>query len=158
MPCIVFRTARICHSQFKCNYLKNEKDFLNFLFHFWKLRLILNILKEKMFVNTNVCPKLQTVKNLVRPLSKKRRFHSKHVKASQILANSLCECFSHVFFSFSAKLLWKMCLVVLGEVLGVFVNTLTTNGKYPVQDCKNFQLPIQMQLSGKRNIFSEFFV
>ena len=51
-----------------------------------------------------------------------------------------------------------MCLLVLGEVLGVFVNTLTTNGKYPVQDCKNFQLPIQMQLSGKRNIFSEFFV
>ena len=51
-----------------------------------------------------------------------------------------------------------MCLLVLGEVLGVFVNTLTTNGKYPVQDCKNFQLPIQMQLSRKRNIFSEFFV
>ena len=27
--------------------------------------------------------------------------------------------------------------LVLGETLGVFVTTLTADGKYPVQDCKN---------------------
>ena len=37
----------------------------------------------------------------------------------------------------------------LGEILQVFVNTLTPDGKYPVQDCENLQLPIQMQLSQK---------
>ena len=37
----------------------------------------------------------------------------------------------------------------LGEILQVFVNTLTADGKYPVQDCENLQLPIQMQLSQK---------
>ena len=45
-----------------------------------------------MIVIANVFLKLQTVKILVRPLSKKRRFRtridSEHVKASQILANS----------------------------------------------------------------------
>ena len=50
-----------------------------------------------------------------------------------------------------------MCPLVLGEILGVFVNTLTANDKYPVQDCDNFPLPTQMQLSEKRKTFSEFF-
>ena len=47
---------------------------------------------------------------------------------------------------------------MLGDVLVVFVNRLTADGKYPVQDRENFQLPIQMQLSEKRKTFSGFFV
>ena len=55
-------------------------------------------------------------------------------------------------------LIWKMSLLVLGEILWVLVNPSTLDGKYPVQDCENLQLPIQMQLSEKRKTFSEFFV
>ena len=51
-----------------------------------------------------------------------------------------------------------MSPLVFGEILGVFVNILTGDGKSNVQDCKNLQLPIQMQLSGKRKTFSQFFV
>ena len=51
-----------------------------------------------------------------------------------------------------------MSQLVLGETLVVFVNTLTVDGKYPVQDCENLQFPIQMQLSEKRKRFSQFFV
>ena len=51
-----------------------------------------------------------------------------------------------------------MSPLVLGEFLAVFANTLTADGKYPVQDCENLQLPIQMQLSEKRKTFSELFV
>ena len=40
-----------------------------------------------------------------------------------------------------------MSPLVLGEVLVVLVNRLTADGKYPVRDCENMQLPIQMQLS-----------
>ena len=44
-----------------------------------------------MIVIANLFPKLQTVKILVRPLSKKRRFRtrfdSQHVKASKMLGN-----------------------------------------------------------------------
>ena len=51
-----------------------------------------------------------------------------------------------------------MSPLVLGEILGVFVNTLTDDAKDPVQVCENLQLPIQMQLSEKRKSFFEFFV
>ena len=62
---------------FKCNYLKNEKLFLHFLFHFWNLHLILNNLKQKMTVIANVFHKLKTVKILVRPLSETRPFRTR---------------------------------------------------------------------------------
>ena len=51
-----------------------------------------------------------------------------------------------------------MSPVVLGEIVGVFVNTLTSDGKYPVQGCENLELPIQTQLSEKRKSFCEVFV
>ena len=51
-----------------------------------------------------------------------------------------------------------MSLQVLGEILGVFLNTFTADDKYPVQNCENFQLAIQSQLCWKQTSFSEFFV
>ena len=49
-----------------------------------------------------------------------------------------------------------MSPLVLGEILEVFIDTLTAYGKYPVQDCENLPFPIQMQLSEKPKSFSEF--
>ena len=116
-----------------------------------------------MIVIGNVFPKLETVKILVSPLSKKRRltrcFDSQHVKASQTLAKSPWEHFCHVFWSFSGKLIGKISPpIVLDSILGVLANTLTVDGKYPLQDCENLQLPIQMQLFEKEKTFSHFFV
>ena len=160
MTNVLLKIARISHFQFKCNYLDNEKHFLNFLFNFWNLHQILNILKEKMIVIDNLFPKLQTAKNLVRKLSKTRRFRarfdSQHVKASQIIPKSPLECFYPVFPSFSEKLIRKLSPLVLGEVLQVFANTLTPDEKHCVKDCKKFGLPIKMQLSEKQNFFSIF--
>ena len=51
-----------------------------------------------------------------------------------------------------------MSPLVLGEILGAFANTLTCEGKYPVQGCENLLLPIQMQLSEKRKPSSKVFV
>ena len=51
-----------------------------------------------------------------------------------------------------------MSVLVLSEILGVFVNTLTADGKYPCQDCENLQLPIQVHLFEKQKTFSPFFV
>ena len=159
---IKFKIAGICHSQFKCNYLKNENSFLKFLFHFCNLHKISNILKEKMIVIANVFPKLEIVKKFVRTLSKKRRFRkrfeSQLVKASQILAKSPWERFYHVFSSFWGKLIRKMSPLVTDEILGLFVNTLTADGKYPFEDWENLPLSIQMQFSDNWKIFSQFFV
>ena len=51
-----------------------------------------------------------------------------------------------------------MSPLMLGKILGVFVNTMTADGKYPIQDCENLQLPIEMQLSKNRKTLSQFFV
>ena len=111
----------------------NEKFFINFLFHFRNLHYILNILKDKMIVVANVFPKLQTVEILVISLSKKcrfrTRFDSQHVKASQILAKAQWEHLGAAFSSLFWKLIWKMSPLVLGEILGVFVNILTADEK-----------------------------
>ena len=153
-----FRNWKKLPSQFKCNYIKNEKRSLNFLFHFLNLHQILNILNNKMIVIDNVFPKLHTVKDLVRPLSKKRSFRilfdSQHVKGYQTLLKSSWEHFYHFFKSLWDELIWKMPLLVVFLVVGVFVNTLTGDDKYPLRNCETLQLPIQIQLSKKRKIFS----
>ena len=66
--------------------------------------------------------------------------------------------FFSCFPSFWGKLILKMYLLVLGKILGVFVNTLTADGMYPLEDWENLTLSMQMQLSEKRKTFSEFFV
>ena len=110
-PDYKFWIVPICRSLFKCSCVKNKKLFLNFLFHLWNLHQILNIFKEKNIVIANVFPKLQTVKDLVRPLSKKRRlktsFDSEHVKGSQKLVTSKWEHFYHIFQSVWGKLFRK---------------------------------------------------
>ena len=49
-----------------------------------------------------------------------------------------------------------MSPLVLGDILGVFVNVLTADAKYSVQDCDKLRLPIQMQLCQKPENFSQF--
>ena len=138
---ILFMIVRICHSQFKCNYLKNEKLFLNVWLHFRNLHQILNVPQKRVIVIANVFPKLQTVKNLVRSLSKKGRFSTRfdcqHVKASQILKTSPWGRFYLVFSSFPGKLIRELSLQDWDEILGVFVKTLTAEDKYRVLDWEN---------------------
>ena len=51
-----------------------------------------------------------------------------------------------------------MSPVLLGQILGMLLNRLFAEGKYPIEDWENFQFRIQMQLSETRKSFSEFFV
>ena len=82
---------------------KKRKTFSNFSFRLCNLHQNLNIFKPKMMLIANEFPKLETVKNLVRPLSKKRRFRksfdSQHVKESQTLVKSAWEHFYHFFIT-----------------------------------------------------------
>ena len=106
--------------------------------------------------------KLQNVKNVVRPLSKKHRsrtpFDSQHVKGSQTLVKSTSEQFHHYFSSLWDTLIRKISPLVICQILGVFLNKLTANDKYLVLDCVNLSNPIQVQLSLEPTIFSDFFV
>ena len=91
-------------SQFPVPFLESTSNFKNF--------------EKKMMVLANVFPKLQTVKNFVTSLCKKRRFgtrlDSRHVKVSRILTKSGWECFYHVFSSIWGKLIWGISPLVLG--------------------------------------------
>ena len=48
---------------------------------------------------------------------------------------------------------WKISLLLNFEILGVFVNILTTDENYPFGDSGDLQFPIQMQLSEKAKTF-----
>ena len=149
-PSILRRTVRIFRSLFKWYYFKKEQLFLGFLFHFWNLHEHWNIFKKRKIVIANVFPKLETVKDLVRPLSKKHRFrtsfNSQHVKGSQTLLKSVWEHFYHIFPSLSGGIICKIFPLFKFNIVGVFVNTLTIDAKYPEPDCENLPFPIQMQL------------
>ena len=141
----------ICSSLSKCNYLKNGKVFLNFLFHLWNVHQILKIFEKEMIVIANVFPKLKTAKDLVKKLSRKRcfrtSFDSEVIHGCQTLVKFALEHPHHIFWSLWEEMISKISALFKFEILGVFANTLTADDKYPIWDCENLQFPIQMQIS-----------
>ena len=147
---ILFQIVIICVSLFQCHYLKNTNLFPIFLFHLWNLHLIFNIFLKKKIVIANLFSKLKIVKNLVRPLSKKRRFRtsfdSQHVKVSETLVKSAWEHFYQILPSLSREMVQKIPPWLKFEIIGLFVTTLTADDKYAVPECESLQFPIQMIL------------
>ena len=149
-------------SLFKCNYLKNKKHLVNFLFLFWNLHQILNIFEKKIIVVANVIPKLNTVKTWVgRSLPWKHRFRtyfdSQHISGCQTLVKSTWQHFYHNFWSLWGEMIWEISPLLKLEFLGILFNTFTGNDMCPLRDCQDLKFPIQMQLSQKQKKFSEVF-
>ena len=155
---MLFWSVRSCSSLFKWYYLKNTIFFLRSWFHLWSLHQILNILNKMKVAIANVFLNIQTVKYLVGPLSKKRRFRtsfdSHHVKGSQTLAKSVWNLFSSLW----GRMICKIPPLLKFEIIGLFVNTLTADCKSSIADCQSLSFPIQMQLSEKQKNFPTFFV
>ena len=63
---ILFLIEAIYWNILRCNYLRNEKYFLNFFFAFCKFRFNFEYSQKKMTLIVDVSFKLQTPKNLVR--------------------------------------------------------------------------------------------
>ena len=51
---------------------------------------------------------------------------------------------------------WRKSLLLTCKILGLLLNTLAADEKYPVLNRDNLTIPIQMQLSQKQKTFSEF--
>ena len=62
----LFLTVAIYCNVFRCNYLINEKYFLNFFLNFLNLDSILNIFKKYLNLIADVFSVLRTPKNVVR--------------------------------------------------------------------------------------------
>ena len=132
------------------------------MFHFSNLHEILNFLRKTMIVMATLFWKLQIVKDLVRPPSKKHclrtPLHSQHVEGCQNNGKSAWEKFHHTFSSLWENVIWEIPPLVICEILGVFRKSLTANDKYPFRDPNNFLWPIEMQLSLKPKTLSDSFL
>ena len=146
---ILLGIVRICSSLFKSNYLKNEKPFLSFFFLLWNLHQILKTFGKEVIVIANMFSRLQTVKDLGRTLSQKRRFrtsfNSQYVKGSQTLVKSAWGNFYHISWSHWEGKTCKISPIIKFEILVVLVNTLSADENYPFGSSGNLQF--QMQLS-----------
>ena len=94
-------------------------------------------------------------------MSKKSRFRGhfdrQHGKRDQTLFKSARQDLYHIFWSMSRQLSWEKSLLLTFQILGVLVNTLPANGKYPVLNRDNLKIPVQMQLSQRqKNLLSVF--
>ena len=81
-----------------------------------------------------------------RPFDKQRR------KPAQALLKYAPKHLYHIHRSMPSKLSWKNSLLLTCKILGLLVNTLATDEKYPVLNRDNLTIPIQMQLSQKEKI------
>ena len=98
--------ARDCHSlstPIKMQLSLKRKTFIDSFFPFLESTSNFNHFEKKIILIAPSFRELQTVKDLVRPLSKKHRFripfYSHHVKGSQTLVKSALEHFHHIFSS-----------------------------------------------------------
>ena len=80
----------------------------------------------------------------------RKRPHTQLKSASQHLY--------HIHLTLERKLCSKKSLLLTYQILGLLVNTLPTDEKYPVLNRDNLTIPIHMQLSQKQKTFSQFFV
>ena len=94
-------------------------------------------------------------------MSKKSRFRGcfdkQYGKRAQALLKSASQHLYHIHRSLPRKLSWKKSLLLTCQILGLLVNILAADEKYPVLNRENLTIPIQMQLSQKQKIFSQFF-
>ena len=94
-------------------------------------------------------------------MSKKSRFrgcfHNQYGKRAETLLKSASQHLYHIHRSLPRKLSWKKSLLLTCQILGLLVNTLAADEKYPVLNRDNLTIPIQMQLSQKQKTFSQLF-
>ena len=84
-------------------------------------------------------------------------FNKQHGRRAQALLKFASHHLYHIHWSLPSQLSWKKSLWLTCIFLGLLVNTLAPDEKYPVLNRDNLTIPIQMQLSQKKKTFSQFF-
>ena len=84
-------------------------------------------------------------------------FDKQHGQSAQALLKSVSYHLYHIHWSLPSQLSWKKSPLLTCQILGLLVNTLAVDEKYPVLNRDNLTIPIQMQLSQKQKTFSQIF-
>ena len=84
-------------------------------------------------------------------------FDKQYGKRTQALLKSASRPLFHIHWSLSRKLCSKNTLLLACRILGLLVNTLAGDEKYPVLIRENLTILIQMELAQKEITVSQFF-
>ena len=140
---------------------QKQKTFSQFFAAFLKFRLNFEYFETKYAPLTSCVSQITASENVVRKMSKKSCFRGpfdkQHGKRAQALLKSASQHLYHIHRSLPRKLSWKKSLLLTCKILGLLVNTLAADEKYPVLNRDNLTIPIQMQLSLKQKTFYQFF-
>ena len=86
----------------------------------------------------------------------RRPFKKQHRKRAKPLLKSSSKHLYRIHWSLPSQLSWKTFLLLTCQILGLLLNTLAADEKYPVLNRDNLTIPIQMELSQKQKIFLNF--
>ena len=93
-------------------------------------------------------------------MSKKTRFREpfdkQHAKPAQALLKSAWQHLYYIHWLLPCQLRWKKSLFLTCQILGLLVNTLAADEKYPLLKRDNLTIPIQMQYSQKEETSTLF--
>ena len=139
---------------------QKRKTFSLFFAVFWKSRVNFQYFKKNDDPHRFCNFEITESKNVVREISRKPRLrelydkqHGKHAKA---LSKSPSQHLYHIHWSLANWLSWKTFLLLTCHILGLLVNTLAADEKYPVLNRENLTIPVQMILSLKKKLFLNF--
>ena len=79
-----------------------------------------------------------------------------HGRRAQALLKSASQHLYHIYWSLASQLSWKKSLFLTCKILGLILNTLAADDRYPVLNKDNLTIPTQIQLSRKQQTFSQF--
>ena len=137
-------------------FAKKQKTFFQFFSTFLKPRLNFKRFAWKGDPHRFCIFEVTNSENVVRQMSKKSWFRGcfskQYDKPAQALLKSAWQNLYHIHQSLPRKLSWRKYLILTCQILGLLVNTLATDEKYPVLNRDNLTIPIQMQLSQKEKI------
>ena len=85
------------------------------------------------------------------------RLDKHHGKLVQAWFKSASHRLYHIHRSLSSQLSWKKSLFLTCQILGLLVNTLAADEKYPLFNRDNLKIAIQLQLSRKQKTFSRIY-
>ena len=129
---------------------QKQKSFSEFIVEFLKFRLNFEHFEKKDDSHSFCVSEIRDCENVVRWMSKKccfrGQFDKQHGKRAQALLKSLSQNLYHLHWSLATKFCSKMSLLLICEILGLLVNTLAADEKYPLFKKDNLKIPIQMHL------------
>ena len=128
---------------------QKEQIFSPFFWAYLKSTLNFEHFQKKMTLITDVFPKLR--KSRLR-----EPFRNQHGKRAQTLLHSGRQQLYHIYWSMWRRMSWKMALLALWKILGLFVTTLTADDKYSLLNRDNLTQPIQILVPQKQKTFSQF--